>query len=723
MTSTDRMIRLDSGPNPDVASRNGVSETLVEASRDRPWPPGPDGALAYAPRVPVIESLAIAQVTPYPLEAEHPVTAHVLRLADELAAHGHRIVVLAASRDHVRVAETRRLLQADAAGLVPAPGAPPVVLAVGEAWVGGLGIPGVDRAPTLAVDAARTVEDALNGMPLDLVHVHEPFGPSVSTAALRHSRTLNVGTFHLPAERFIAGMGVGSGGGVGGSDLLRKRSERLLGRLDDRLTTSSATAALVARSFPFGRGYAPRVPPPPGVGRPEHATDDTRPDVATTDAPARTADPSAPVHLVLPLDEERPARRLALRAVRRLDLALPWRATIVVPDHETIAPGPGTSSLTPEQRARVTFASAGSLPEDADVVVFASSGTRPAPHLVVEALERGAVPVASRIDVHDELTEGGRRGPLFEPGDVDVLVAQLERLIARPEELAALRAAEREDPAVAQDWDDYASWVLDRYAGLRARRHDPDRFDPAVVARLRERPLIDVDLHMHTDHSGDCATPVEVLLDAARRQGLGAIAVTDHNEVSGAHEAAAKAAEYGVKIIIGEEVKTADQGEVIGLFIEEKIPKGVTLQEAIADIRRQGGLVYVPHPFDRMHSVPDYEHMLDIVDDIDAVEVFNPRVAIGAFNEEAARFAHKYRMVAGAGSDSHVAQGLGSVRLRMPDFDGPEEFLASLARAEISTKSGTLVYVQALKFLETVAVPAPARKLVRERRVRRATRG
>ncbi|WP_022927140.1 PHP domain-containing protein [Patulibacter americanus] len=691
----------------------------------------------------VIESLAIAQVTPYPLEAEHPVTAHVLRLADELAAHGHRIVVLAASRDHVRVAETRRLLQADAAGLVPAPGAPPVVLAVGEAWVGGLGIPGVDRAPTLAVDAARTVEDALSGMPLDLVHVHEPFGPSVSTAALRHSRTLNIGTFHLPAERFIAGMGVGSGGGVGGSDMLRKRSERLLGRLDDRLATSSATAALVARSFPIGRGYAPRVPPPPGATRAgardaeapaadaATATDpaatpatDAVPTAATTPEVDATEAPSpAPVHLVLPLDEERPARRLTLRAVRRLDLALPWRATIVVPDHETIAPGPGTSSLTPEQRARVTFAPAGPLPEDADVVVLASSGTRPAPHLLVEALELGAVPVASRIDVHDELTEGGRRGPLFEPGDVDVLVAQLERLIARPEELAALRATEREDPAVAEDWDDYAGWVLDRYTGLRARRHDPDRFDPAVIARLRERPLIDVDLHMHTDHSGDCATPVEVLLDAARKQGLGAIAVTDHNEVSGAHEAAAKAAEYGVKIIIGEEVKTADQGEVIGLFIEEKIPKGVTLQEAIADIRRQGGLVYVPHPFDRMHSVPDYEHMLDIVDDIDAVEVFNPRVAIGAFNEEAARFAHKYRMVAGAGSDSHVAQGLGSVRLRMHDFDGPEEFLASLSRAEISTKSGTLVYVQALKFLETVAVPAPARKLVRERRVRRATRG
>jgi predicted metal-dependent phosphoesterase TrpH len=213
-----------------------------------------------------------------------------------------------------------------------------------------------------------------------------------------------------------------------------------------------------------------------------------------------------------------------------------------------------------------------------------------------------------------------------------------------------------------------------------------------------------------------------VLLATARDQGLGAIAVTDHNEISGALEAQAKAESYGVKVIVSEEVKTASQGEVIGLFLTEKIPRGLSLQETIGEIRRQGGLVYVPHPFDRMHSVPDYEHLLAIVDDIDAIEVYNPRVAIGSFNEEAARFAAKYRIVAGAGSDSHVAQGLGSVRVRMPDFDGPEEFLEALRGAEIRTKPSSLLYVQALKFLETKATPPGARRARRERRVRRATR-
>ena len=227
---------------------------------------------------------------------------------------------------------------------------------------------------------------------------------------------------------------------------------------------------------------------------------------------------------------------------------------------------------------------------------------------------------------------------------------------------------------------------------------------------------------MHTDHSGDCATPVEALLGEAKARGLGAIAVTDHNEISGALDARAKAAEYGVKVIVGEEVKTADQGEVIGLFIEEKIPRGMTLEETIAEIRRQGGIVYVPHPFDRMHAVPDYEHLLGVVEDIDAIEVYNPRVAIGSFNEEAVRFAGKYRIVGGAGSDSHVAQGLGSVRISMRDFDGPEEFLESLRDADIIRKPASLVYVQALKFLQTKATPTGARRAAKERRIRRTER-
>jgi predicted metal-dependent phosphoesterase TrpH len=251
------------------------------------------------------------------------------------------------------------------------------------------------------------------------------------------------------------------------------------------------------------------------------------------------------------------------------------------------------------------------------------------------------------------------------------------------------------------------------YRRLLARRHDPTG-DPAVRERIVARPLIEVDLHMHTDHSTDCATPVRVLLETARDRGLGAIAITDHNEVSGALEARAIAAEEmgDIKVIVAEEVKTAEQGEVIGLFLEQKIPKGMSMAETIAAIREQGGLVYVPHPFDRLHSVPDYEHLLDIVEQIDILEVFNPRVALTSFNEEAERFAGKYRIVPGAGSDSHVAQGLGSVRVRIHDFDGPAEFLEAMRDADITRKHKNLVYVQALKLLQTTGRPKAAKRSV-----------
>jgi hypothetical protein len=136
------------------------------------------------------------------------------------------------------------------------------------------------------------------------------------------------------------------------------------------------------------------------------------------------------------------------------------------------------------------------------------------------------------------------------------------------------------------------------------------------------------------------------------------------------------------------------------------------MAETIAAIREQGGLVYVPHPFDRFHSVPDYEHLLDMVEEIDLLEVFNPRVALTAFNVEAVRFAGKYRIVPAAGSDSHVAQGLGSVRQRIHDFDGPAEFLEAMRDADITRKHKNLVYVQTLKFLQTTGRPkAPKRRV------------
>jgi predicted metal-dependent phosphoesterase TrpH len=468
---------------------------------------------------PMAERFSVAHVTPYPWEAQdNEVNGHVREVCATLARRGHRVLVLAPSHSQERVRESRKAIRAARGELTQlmagaGPGEPRVI-AVGEVLdVTG----GARRRPSaLSIDVARTIEELLSTVELDFVHVHEPFAPSTSNAALRHSRALNVGSFHSSTERLLSTI------------LARRFVESFYGRLDARTASLAETAELMSKHFPA--------------------------------------------------------------------------------DYELV-------------------------PDD------------------------------------------------------DGAAGRYEQI----------------------------------YEHLAARRHSREG-DPALAARLAERPLIDVDLHMHTDHSHDCATPVEVLLATARAQGLGAIAVTDHNEISGALEARRQAEAAGVKVIVGEEVKTAEQGEVIGLFIEEKIPRGLTLQETVAEIKRQGGVVYVPHPFDRMHSVPDYEHLLTILDDVDAIEVFNPRVAIGAFNDEAVRFAAKYRLPAGAGSDSHVAQGLGSARIRMHDFDGPQEFVQSLREAEIVMGRSSLLYVQALKFLQTRATPPAAQRASRARRVKRVRR-
>jgi predicted metal-dependent phosphoesterase TrpH/glycosyltransferase involved in cell wall biosynthesis len=623
---------------------------------------------------------AIAQVTPHPWEDEHEVGAFARSLAEGLAERGHRMVVLAPSRSPELVRESRRLIRA---GEFFAPEGEVRVLGVGELLPLAPARRGTPPAPPL--DVARTIDDVLSTAALDFVHVHEPFAPSTSSVALRHSRALNVGTFHAPAERVIS------------TQVARRFVERFFGRLDARTASFEATRELMERAFPAryrvlrqGAEIAQRAP---------H---------------------DGPVRIAFVDHEDRQALRLFLRALRRLPEEPAWRATIFAPV------GARPSTLRSGLRDRVELVTGAETTEaavlaDADVVVAASVGQAPAPGLLVRSLGAGAVPIAARLPVYEEILRDGDLGLLFEPGDALTLTAQLERLVADGDLRGRLGAAvAARAPELA--WSGVAERYEALYREVAARRHPP-RADGALRARLGARPLIDVDLHMHTDHSSDCATPVDVLLATARQQGLGAIAVTDHNEISGALDARAKAEEHGVKVIVGEEVMTAHQGEVIGLFIEEKIPRGMTLEETIAEIKRQGGLVYVPHPFDRMHSVPDYEHLLEVVEDVDAIEVFNPRIAIPAYNEEAVRFAGKYRIVGGAGSDSHVAQGLGLLRIRMRDFDGPEEFLASLADADIVGRPSSLYYaqVQALKFLQTRAVPPAARRAARERKLRRAT--
>jgi predicted metal-dependent phosphoesterase TrpH/glycosyltransferase involved in cell wall biosynthesis len=627
-----------------------------------------------------VERLRIAHVTPHSWGVGHEVNEFAGRLARELEDRGHRVVLAAPSESRAAVRRSRAAI--DGAGERPAAlfergwtgertdgDTGPPVLAVGS------GIPMPmghrPRAAPVPLDVSRTLEQLLSTIEFDVVHVHDPFAPSTTSTALRQSRSLNVATFHEPTERILS------------TQVARGLVEIFFGRLDARSASSETTRDLMERFFPGSYDLIP-------AGA-----------VAQTEAwwPGRAvagASGPAPVRIAFSADEERGALRLFLRALRRLPADPPWEATVLLPE-------PRELRLSRRLRERVFVvdrreADAAGLAAAADIVCAASGGPRTATALIRNGLANGAVPIVSHLPLYAELVADGEAGLLFPAGDAVTLAAQLKRLIQEPKQRAALERSGRDR---VTGWAEVADRTEEIYRRLVARRHD-GAGNAAVRRRLARRGSLHVDLHMHTDHSPDCATPVEVLVETARSRGLGAIAITDHNEISGAL-AAREVAERidGIKVIVAEEVKTAEQGEVIGLFLEEKIPRGLTMAETIAEIRRQDGLVYVPHPFDRLHSVPDYEHLLDMVEEIDILEVFNPRVALTAFNEEAERFAAKYRIVPGAGSDSHVAQGLGSVMIRIHDFEGPEEFLEAMRDADIVRKHKNLVYVQALKFLQT----------------------
>jgi predicted metal-dependent phosphoesterase TrpH len=191
-----------------------------------------------------------------------------------------------------------------------------------------------------------------------------------------------------------------------------------------------------------------------------------------------------------------------------------------------------------------------------------------------------------------------------------------------------------------------------------------------------------VDCHVHTVASGDAVTTLGELAERAAAERIDVIAITDHNETRAAMEAAA-AWTGPVRVIVGEEIRT-QAGEIIGLFLSERVPYVLPVAEAVARIRAQGGLVYLPHPFDPVRgSVGDAAGRLCEHGMADIVEVFNAKIADQALNQRAADLAARWSVPGGAGSDAHDPAGVGAAYLEMPDFDGPAGFLAALASARV----------------------------------------
>lgn len=186
-----------------------------------------------------------------------------------------------------------------------------------------------------------------------------------------------------------------------------------------------------------------------------------------------------------------------------------------------------------------------------------------------------------------------------------------------------------------------------------------------------------VDLHSHTLASKDSLSTQRDILAACRRRGIDCLAVTDHNRLT-------RWDSDVIRIIPGEEIMTT-RGEIIGLFLAAEVPSRLTPEETVKRIKDQGGLVYVPHPFDHFRRsarlAPDA--LAAIADKVDAVEVMNGRNLLPGDDRRARDWAANRRLPAGAGSDGHTPGEIGVCYVEMPDFDSPASFLRSLKAGSV----------------------------------------
>lgn len=203
---------------------------------------------------------------------------------------------------------------------------------------------------------------------------------------------------------------------------------------------------------------------------------------------------------------------------------------------------------------------------------------------------------------------------------------------------------------------------------------------------LPEPGMMKIDLHCHTEASADCITPVLLFPDRCQTREIQVQAITDHNEIWGAQRLKALSEERfneeaaNLTVIVGEEISTRE-GEIIGLFLKEKIEAGLTPEETVAQIKAQGGLVLLPHGFDplkRFRLRPEARQR--IAESIDIVETFNARISRPRWNRAAVAWCEEKGVLMSAGSDAHTLADVGSAWVEVPQrpIDTPDDLLKAL---------------------------------------------
>ncbi|MDP6576831.1 MAG: PHP domain-containing protein [Dehalococcoidales bacterium] len=197
---------------------------------------------------------------------------------------------------------------------------------------------------------------------------------------------------------------------------------------------------------------------------------------------------------------------------------------------------------------------------------------------------------------------------------------------------------------------------------------------------VTETELLKADFHIHTEYSMDCNTPLEKIIERCLEVGINCIAVSDHGTIEGAMEMQRLSP---FSVIVAEEVLTP-HGEVMGMFLNESIPGGLSAEETVAQIKSQDGLVCIPHPFDALRpSALNAKIVEEIAGQIDIMEGFNSRNPFTHNATKIQAFAEKHGLVQSAGSDAHTLHEIGNAYVEMPEFEGRDDFLQALGKGKI----------------------------------------
>lgn len=577
----------------------------------------------------------IALVSPLAWPPTGEVTRRIDAEARALAARGHRVSILAPAQGRDLLSQGRRMLAAvrggDAEAALAAPGEVRIVP------LGRAALPtGSHRRIGGPLDISTALEDVLSRVPFDVVHVHEPFSPTPVLSALRNARGITAATMQRLEP-------------VAGVAFLLPMAERAVDRVDVWIAATESVRRAVTEHV--GRSA---IVVPPGV------------DATRFSANAPIASPAPLVIVARSTDRE--GMRFGLSVLRAAEVSHLGPVTLLVPPY-----GPRRTAVAIPKALRDTVRVVTDTGADAHDEVFVRGGIALftteedlAGSAAVEAMARGMAVIAPQSLDADALITDGADGLLLPPFSREAWAEALRDLAGSTERRQALGdAASRR--VRAQTWDDVAQTLEHAYDEAQRRPRSGDDARERIVADLRVHP--------------SRALPPRDLIAACVSRGVDAVGVICETPDLSLATETARLAPNDLRVIVGQQIRTTE-GDIVGLFLSSAVDDGLTVDDAVAAIADQGGVVMIPHPAWGVGPAPATIRALG--DRVACVEALSGPASImrSTINIEDVRLMQAFGLRVAAGSGATAANQIGASHLRMPPFSDARAFVESLADAD-----------------------------------------